>query len=185
MTRPTTTIVVFDPADPAHTALLPSFADIHIECIETDGAVATFVRPVERDAVLAYWNERAMDAVSEKRVIIMALAEAADEGAKQLAGCVVLYRPLGQTAPKNGCIEKLMVSPNFRRLGLAQKLMIKVEVEAKVYGQTILTLDTYAGGPAVTLYPKLGYNTLGVIPNFFVGPLDGRPLDGIFFWKQI
>ncbi|KAJ7846615.1 acyl-CoA N-acyltransferase [Mycena olivaceomarginata] len=162
-------LVVFDHTNSKHTALIPSFADIHIQCIEIDGTIATFMPPLNRHVIIDWWKERAFDAAEE-----------------QLAGFVILYRPLIEPSPFRGTVEKLLVSPKFRRRGLARKLMEKLEEEAKARGQTLLTLDTTTGGSAEMVYPKLGYIQLGVIPNYAgVHPLTGSLMSGTWFWKQL
>ncbi|KAJ7882286.1 acyl-CoA N-acyltransferase [Mycena leptocephala] len=177
-------VTVFDPTNATHIALIPAFADIHIACIETDHTIATFTPPLKRDVIIDWWKDRAADAAEGKRIIIMALAEDG-EGQEQLAGYVILYRPLTETGPFRGSVEKLLVSPNFRHRGLARKLMEKLEEVAKIRGQTLLTLDTETGSPAEVVYPKLGYIQLGVIPKYGVSPVDGSLIAGTFFWKQL
>ncbi|KAF8139410.1 acyl-CoA N-acyltransferase [Mycena galopus ATCC 62051] len=178
------TPIVFDPKSRGHVALIPAFADIHIACIETDHTIATFTPPLNREVMINWWKDRVQEVVDGKRIIVMTLAEDA-EGQQQLAGYVMLHRPLTQTGPFRGSVEKLLVSPNFRRRGLARKLMEKLEEEAKIHGQTLLTLDTETGSPAETIYPKLGYLKLGVIPKYGVSPVDGSLIAGTFFWKQL
>jgi ribosomal protein S18 acetylase RimI-like enzyme len=107
-------VTVFDPTSAAHIALIPTFADIHIACIETDHTIATFTPPLKRDVIIDWWKDRAADAAEGKRIIIMALAEDGEDQ-EQLAGYVILYRPLTETGPFRGSVEKLLVSPNFRR----------------------------------------------------------------------
>ncbi|KAJ6589231.1 acyl-CoA N-acyltransferase [Mycena capillaripes] len=175
---------VFDPTNPQDTALIPSFADIHIACIETDHTVATFTPPLKRDVIIEWWEARAADAAQGARIIVMALANDAD-GCEQLAGYVMLYRPLIEDGPFRGSVEKLLVSPNFRRRGLARKLLEKLEKEAKIHGQTLLMLDTETGSPAEMVYPKLGYIQLGTIPKYGVSPVDGSLMAETFFWKQL
>ncbi|KAJ6514731.1 acetyltransferase [Mycena vulgaris] len=176
--------IIFDPANPTHAALIPSFADIHIACIETDHTIATFTPPLNRDVIIEWWKERADEAAAGRRIIFMALADNPG-GAAQLAGYVILFRPLTETGPFRGSVEKLLVSPNFRRRGIAKKLMEKLEEVAKIRGQTLLTLDTETGSPAETIYPKLGYIQLGIIPKYGVSPVDGSLIAGTFFWKQL
>ncbi|KAJ7472663.1 putative acetyltransferase [Mycena latifolia] len=126
--------IVFEPANPEHVALIPSFADIHIACIETDHTIATFTPPLKRDVIIDSWKER--------------------------------FR---------GIVEKLLVSPNFRRRGMARKLMEKLEE----------LLDTETGSSAETVYPKLGYIQLGIVPKYGVSPVDKSLIAGTFFWKQL
>ncbi|KAJ6589474.1 acetyltransferase [Mycena capillaripes] len=185
-----THLIVFDPTNATHSAYIPSFADIHIACIEKDSTIATFMPPLKRDVIIDWWKERAMDAADGKRIIIMALVEDAD-GREQLGGYVILHRPLIEANPYRGSVEKLLVSPDFRRRGLARKLMERLEEEAKAHGQTLLVmmrqiLETTTGGPAEKVYPKLGYIQLGIIPNSAgINPTDGSLMSGTFFWKQL
>ncbi|KAJ7510841.1 acetyltransferase [Mycena galericulata] len=175
---------IFNPANPEHVALIPSFADIHIACIEVDHTIATFTPPLNREVIIAWWKERAAEAAAGRRFIVMAFAEDS-AGQKQLAGYAMLFRPLTQTGPFRGTIEKLLVSPNFRRRGIARKVMQKLEDEAKAHGQTLLMVDTVTGSPAEMVYPKLGYILLGIVPKYGISPLDGSLHGGTFYWKQL
>ncbi|KAK7006231.1 N-acetyltransferase domain-containing protein [Favolaschia claudopus] len=172
---------IFDPTNAEHLALIPAFADIHIACIETDHTIATFTPPLNRDVIIEWWKAQVADAAGPKRhrIIFMTLVE------QQLAGYVILYRPLWQTGPFRGVVEKLLVSPDFRRRGIARNLMDKLEEVARIEGQTLLMLDTETGSPAELVYPKLGYTRLGLIPKYGVCPLDGSLKDETFFWKQL
>ncbi|KAF8145731.1 acyl-CoA N-acyltransferase [Mycena galopus ATCC 62051] len=174
---------VFDPTNPTHIALLPSFADIHIACIETDHTIATFTPPLKRPAIIDWWKERALEATAGKRIIIMAFVT--EEDREQLAGYGMLHRPLTETGPFRGSVEKLFVSPNFRRRGIARTLMEKLEEEAKSHGQTLLTLDTDTGSTAEIMYQKLGYTQLGIIPAHGISPVDKSLIASTFFWKQL
>ncbi|KAJ7431559.1 acyl-CoA N-acyltransferase [Mycena latifolia] len=175
---------VFDPTNPEHIALIPSFADIHIACIEIDHTIANFTPPLKRDVIIDWWKERAADAANGKRIIFMAFAED-PHGRQQLAGYVILFRPLIEAEPTRGLVEKLLISPNFRRRGIARKLMEKLEEVARINGRTLLTLDTETGSPAEAVYPKLGYIQLGIIPKYGLSPLDGSLIAATFFWKQL
>ncbi|KAJ7293896.1 acyl-CoA N-acyltransferase [Mycena rebaudengoi] len=185
-------ITLFDPSNAAHAALLPALADIHIACIAS-GTVTTFVPPLNRDKIIEWWRARAADVQDGSRVIFMAFAdsdaeaeaEAEADSEVRLAGYVILHRPRTETMLFRGEVEKLLVSPDFRRRGIAWKLMQRLEADAQALGQTLLMLETTTGGAAETLYEKLGYNRLGVIPNSGVSPVDGSLVSGTFYWKQL
>jgi ribosomal protein S18 acetylase RimI-like enzyme len=66
-------------------------------------------------------------------------------------------------------VLKLLVHPSARRRGIARALMIAVEAVAQAEGRTLLTLDTWTGGNAESLYRSLGYVTVGVIPRYARG----------------
>ena len=62
--------------------------------------------------------------------------------------------------------------------------MEQAEAEARAEGKTLLVLDTVTGSSAERLYDRLGWNRIGVVPDFALYP-DGRPCDATIFWKRI
>jgi len=62
--------------------------------------------------------------------------------------------------------------------------MEQLEREARTEGKTLLVLDAVTGGDAARLYERIGWNTVGVIPNYALYP-DGRLCDTTVFWKTI
>ncbi|KAF7291724.1 N-acetyltransferase domain-containing protein [Mycena chlorophos] len=184
MSATTITVTTLDPSLPEHTALIPALVGIHIACIETDETIATFTPPLNAEKMARWWEGMVNDARNGARVIFLAFATKPD-AQPELAGYVILYRPRWETGPFRGVVEKLLVSPSYRRLGIARKLMERLEVEGKALGQTLLTLDTETGSPAEVIYPKLGYIQLGIIPNYGISPKDKSLKGGTFFWKQL
>lgn len=63
-------------------------------------------------------------------------------------------------------ICKLLVLPDYRRKGLARRLMLAAEQIAWETGLTLLTLDTNTKGITVSLYSSLGWRVSGEIPEF-------------------
>jgi ribosomal protein S18 acetylase RimI-like enzyme len=86
--------------------------------------------------------------------------------------------------PHRADIAKLLVRRSARRRGIAWQLMERAEEEARAEGKTLLVLDTVTGDPAESLYERMGWNKLGVIPNYALYP-DGRPCDTTVFWKAL
>lgn len=72
-----------------------------------------------------------------------------------------------------GEICKLLVLPDYRRKGLAKKLMQEAEQVAWDSGLRLLTLDTNTNGIMVSLYHSLGWQISGEIPEF------AQSVDGI------
>jgi hypothetical protein len=62
--------------------------------------------------------------------------------------------------------------------------MESVDEASRQAGKTLLVLDTVTGDPAERLYLRLGWNKVGVIPNYALYP-DGRYCDTTVFWKQV
>ncbi|KAE8447771.1 hypothetical protein EG329_010165 [Mollisiaceae sp. DMI_Dod_QoI] len=102
-----------------------------------------------------------------------------------IAGVVMLEMPFAETGPFRGVVQKLLVLPEFRGMGVARKLMVKLEEVAVQEGRGLLLLDTEKGSPAEIVYPRLGYIKVGEIPRYEISPLDGSLKDGVFFYKDM
>jgi ribosomal protein S18 acetylase RimI-like enzyme len=86
--------------------------------------------------------------------------------------------------PHRAEIAKVMVHRSARRRGIAERLMLAAEDVARAEGRTLLVLDAVTGDDASRLYDRLGWTTVGVIPNFALYP-DGRPCATTYFWKAL
>ena len=62
--------------------------------------------------------------------------------------------------------------------------MRAAEAAARNIGKTVLVLDTVTGKDAERLYTRLGWQRVGVIPNFALFP-DGRPCATTYFYKAL
>ena len=58
-------------------------------------------------------------------------------------GVVMLSKPPSEKGPFRAWVEKLLVSPSFRRRGVARKLMKKLEELGKASGRTLLVSSPY------------------------------------------
>lgn len=127
-----------------HDHLIPAFAFIHEAVVETDYTLATFQPPFQHEdpetpdlRVLEYWKNNAARAAEDTKVIFMQMA-VSESGQEELAGYVVLGSQAAETGPFRGSVEKLLVSPRYRRMGIARRLMSKLEEVARVRGTTLL-----------------------------------------------
>ncbi|TCV61782.1 GNAT family N-acetyltransferase [Neorhizobium sp. S3-V5DH] len=159
-----TTIRIVD-AEEAR-AVLPDLSEILSDCIN-GGASVGFMLPFEPSDATGYWQEIA-DAV-EKGSIILAVAEV--EG--RVVGTVQVGLASKPNQPHRGDLMKLLVHRSARGLGLSRKLMEVVEAEAARRGRTLLVLDTATGSEAESIYPRLGWERVGVIPDYAMWPQGG------------
>ncbi len=102
-----------------------------------------------------------------------------------LAGTVTLIFSAPPNQPHKGDIAKLLVSPNFRRMGLATELMNAAEDLARELDRNLLVLDTLAGTPAEIFYEQQGWTKIGEIPRFALLPEGGEPLPTSIFYKDL
>ena len=134
----TLTPTVFIPH--THNSHLRAFASIHISCIEQDNTIATFLPPLDPSAILEWWLDRAEEVEKGSRTIVMCLAGDREE----VAGVVMLYKPSRQTGPHTGDVQKLLVSPDFRKRGVARLLMEKLESVGKEAGRWLFVSGLYS-----------------------------------------
>jgi hypothetical protein len=62
--------------------------------------------------------------------------------------------------------------------------MLAAEEAARRAGKTVLVLDTVTGSDGERLYARLGWQRVGVIPNYALWPQGGL-CDTTYFHKQI
>jgi ribosomal protein S18 acetylase RimI-like enzyme len=141
-------------------AALPDLSTLLHACVQA-GASISFVLPFSPEEAAAFWTEKVRPGVARgTRVLLVARQGGAITGTVQLD----IDTPPNQ--PHRGDVCKLMVHPEARRQGTARALMLALEGEARRLGRTLLTLDTRTADKAEPLYASLGYQTVGIIPNF-------------------
>ena len=135
-----TQITVYD--EKKHGDLAPSIVDIHIACtLEDYRTVATFVPPFDaakREAMTRFFEDqlsRAKPGGTDDLILAFSDDHAGEE---KLAGYVTLNKPVTESGPFRAHVQRLFVSPDFRRQGIARKMMMKLEEVAKVQGRTYL-----------------------------------------------
>lgn len=134
----------------------------------TSGASVSFVLPHTLQDSVAFWSDDVRPAMtSGGRVLWVAKAD------RHLAGSVQLDCDTPPNQPHRAAALKLLVHPDFRRLGIARALMVELENHAKRLGRTLITLDT-ASDNAERLYLSLGYVRVGEIPDYSKDPIEDR-----------
>lgn len=110
----TNTATLLDPRSPDLDETLQAMVDIHIGCSENDGTIATFLPPWDRQKMIKWYNKMVEEVRQDRRAIILQHLEDA-AGQTRLAGFVMLAMPQTETGPFRGPVEKLLVSPDFRK----------------------------------------------------------------------
>lgn len=127
---------LFDPQLDSHH--LPSIALLHESCITTDHTLATFLPPLSHTKILASWKTWSDEVASGHRVVVLQLGPN-----DEVAGVVSLYMPETETGRHRGEIGRLLVSPDFRKRGLARELMRAVEGLARERGKWMVVCLIY------------------------------------------
>ncbi len=77
-----------------------------------------------------------------------------------------------------GYVTNVAVLPEYRRQGIAQKLILK-ELENEM---NFITLEVRkSNAPAINLYQKMGFENVGVRPRFYTAPDE----DAVIMTKNI
>lgn len=170
------------------------------------------------DRITIYWQNIALDAgvipsFERPHGVEIILQMAPAEQGDVVAGYVCLSSTWSETGPFRAEVLKLMVSPDFRRMGVAKRVMGMLEDVARERGRGLLvstvypfllicslnlflvakcadekdrkTLDTKVGTDAELVYPKLGWTELGVVPKYGIDPVTKELVDERFFYKDL
>jgi GNAT superfamily N-acetyltransferase len=156
---------------------LDALAGVLADCV-AGGASVGYMAPFSLADARAVYEAYARDAEGGGRVILGAFVDGSLVGTAQL----VLAVPPNQ--PHRAEVARVLVHRSARRRGIAQRLMEQLEHEARAEGRTLLVLDAVSDGDAARLYDRLGWNTVGVIPDYALYP-DGRLCDTTVFWKRV
>lgn len=156
---------------------IPALAEVLSDCVE-GGASVGFMQPYPPEAALAYWRGVA-EAVAGGETLLMVA-----EVAGRTLGTVQVGVAQMPNQPHRGDLKKLLVHRDARGKGLARRLMDAVEREAATRGKTLLVLDTATGSEAEAIYPRLGWERVGVIPDYAMWP-EGGFCATTFFYKRI
>ena len=155
----------------------PALGAVLKDCVD-GGASVSFMAGLTHDEATAFWARAAAAQASDGRAV---LAAEDDEG---LFGVVQVIAAGTPNQPHRGDVAKMLVHRRGRRRGVAQALLAAAEDAGRDLGLTLLVLDTVTGGDAERLYARLGWERVGVIPNYALTP-DGELCSTTYFYKLI
>lgn len=201
-------IHLIGPTTPEISTILSSIVHLHASCILNDYTLATFLPPLSHDFMSQWWQGQLDEVTAGKRHIIIQISEVSDRSSNndkdvaapwssegrdwpllknglEVSGVVALSTPFSQTGPFRAVVQKLFVSPLHRQRGIARRMMVKLEEVALAHDRWNLMLDTTVGSAAEDVYPRLGYERLGVVREYGYSPKDGRLVDEVWFWKDL
>ncbi|TMP38318.1 N-acetyltransferase [Pseudoalteromonas citrea] len=126
-------------------------------CIKS-GASLGFKTDVDKQQLTTYWEE--INTQLQNRMFLGYFIN------NTLVGCVHYTRCQKQNGLHRAEIEKLLVHPQYQRLGIASALMHSIEREATKQSIELLVLDTQTGDKSEYFYQKIKYTKSGEIPHF-------------------
>jgi ribosomal protein S18 acetylase RimI-like enzyme len=144
-----------------------------------DGASIGFLAPVDRDALVRWW-QALLPSVTDGQTRVWA---ARDEGGA-LVGTVQLKLTANPNGTHRAQVGKLIVDRRARGRGLGRELLAVAEGAAVGAKISLLLLDTRTGSAAERLYASAGWTAFGIVPDYAADP-DGTLSPCTFFYKQI
>ena len=161
---------------PTEVELGAALAALHLEAIRSGMALGELegVDPAELE-------RRYRDLVAEldDGERLMFIAERADE----IVGMAQLVFSGAANADHRAEVQRVAVAAQARGTGVGRALMDAVEEAARDRRITLLHLTTHADTDACAFYESLGYQQLGVMPNYTRRP-DGTLWAGAFYFRE-
>ncbi|QBE65018.1 GNAT family N-acetyltransferase [Pseudoduganella lutea] len=149
-------------------AVAGELAEVLHACVG-NGASVGFLPPFTQADARRFWQDVAAQVDAGARTLFVARNE---------EGIVRGTVQLALATPANGAhraeVNKMLVHPGCRRLGIGRMLLQAAEARARALGRTLLVLDTWVGSGAQHLYAGLGYRTAGDIAHYAI--LEGSTL---------
>src|SRR5262245_7752731 len=144
------------------------------------GAGVSFIVPFSMNEARAFWVEKVVPGVraGTKRVLVA-------RWGTRIVGTVQLELSMPPNQVHRAEVLKMLVHSDARRRGIARALMVALEGVARSEGRTLLTLDTWTGSYAESLYQSLGYVTVGVIPRYARGSLTPQLEPATIMYKEL
>lgn len=129
------------------------------------------------------WNRRqigdALSMPSTHALVVDVDGQLVEKTGGEPAGFV-----LTRNAPGEEELLLIAVVPQHRGKGLAQTLIDRLFATARGRGATRIYLEMRKGNPAIHLYEKVGFQPIGMRPNYY-RTASGDRIDAITFGRSI
>jgi GNAT superfamily N-acetyltransferase len=166
-------------------ALVPSLVALLQLCVNPDPRCSSigFLAPLSDSDATDYWLT-VLPKLNGPQPLAYMLVATTKSNPKDVVGTVQLSHIPKITHFHRGEVQKLLVHPSMRGLGLGKKLMHDLEELSRGLGKTFLVLDTAAETDARAFYQKTGWTQWGLCPDYALFA-DGRMALCAFFYKYL
>jgi ribosomal-protein-alanine N-acetyltransferase len=131
------------------------------------------VAALERVCFDQPWSETLLERELYNDLVSFVVAQGED-------GTVLGYGEI-QVVLDEGCLEKIAVAPDYRRQGVAQAILSAFLRFGREH-LAFLTLEVReSNAPAIALYEKLGFQTVGRRKNYYTQPREDAVLMTVEF----
>ncbi|WP_174064377.1 GNAT family N-acetyltransferase [Agrobacterium larrymoorei] len=158
-------------------ASMPDLCEVLSDCVN-GGASVGFMLPFTPADAREFWEGVAIS-IGQGHTI-----HAVAEMDGRIVGTVQIGLATKPNQPHRADLMKLLVHRSVRGKDISRQLMTMVEEEAARLGRTLLVLDTATGSEAEAIYPRFGWERVGVIPDYALFP-DGSYCGTTLFYKRI
>ena len=142
------------------------------------GASLGFMLPFSPADARNYW-QGVVDSVAAGQTVLVV-----SEIDGRVVGTVQVGFASRPNQPHRGDLMKLIVHRSVRGRGVSRLLLQAVEAESARRGRSLLVLDTATGSEAEAIYPRFGWQRVGVIPDYALWPQGGF-CGTTLFYKRI
>lgn len=158
-------------------AVIPDLAAVLADCV-AGGASVGFMEGFGL-AESALFFKGVFESVAKGDTILLAA-----RSGRRIVGTVQLGLDTMPNQPHRADVKKLLVHRSVRGQGVGEALMRAMEGIARREGRTLLTLDTVTGDAGWRLYKRLGWQEVGVVPDYALYP-SGHYCDTTVFYKKV
>ncbi len=135
-----------------------------MEIVKMDETHISQIAALEKRCFSDPWSENSIAGELSSRLSYWLVA--VENG--EVVGYIGSQSVLGQSDMMN-----VAVHPDYRRKGIAEALILALSADLKERQNQCLTLEVRASNaPAITLYEKLGFDTVGRRPNYYRHPKE-------------
>ena len=135
-----------------------------IEIMEMTAAHTGQIAELEKICCSDPWSEKSIASELDSRLSLWLVAM----DGETVVGYVGSQSVLGETDMMN-----IAVSPNYRRQGIAEKLVVELIEKLREKGNHSLMLEVRSSNdPAQKLYEKLGFEQVGRRKNYYRNPKE-------------
>ena len=159
--------------------LITELVDLTFNIVQ-GGASIGFMDDLTVEQARIFWSKVLNKVKQQKTVLIVAKNSVTN----QITGTVQLQIDLPSNQAHRADVAKMLVHSDFRRMGIAQKLLQQIEKIAIDLKKTLMVLDTVTDSPAYLMYQKCGWTIVGDIPNYALLP-NGLPCSTTYFYKNL
>jgi GNAT superfamily N-acetyltransferase len=155
---------------------IAALAHLLTDCVE-GGASVSFMSPLSLDKASAFWRRVAEATARGERALLVA------EDSGGTIGTVQLILDLPENQPHRADVSKMLVHRRARRQGVGTAMLRAAEELARELGKSLLVLDT-ASAEAERLYARLGWERVGIVPDYALLP-GGGFCATTFFYRRL